>query len=288
MNHAAPSVPTSAFGPTARSEAPANPAAPAPACAPAVFQSNFAASLTDPDRPVPEGLTAWTGNRPQRRFGVYRNNVQVGLTGALAARFPATEAIVGPEFFSAMASAFVAAHPPRSPLLLAYCDDFAQFVEGFEPAAKLAYLPDVIRLEAARSRAYHAADAEPLAAADLAAVPPHRLADLRLEAHPSLSILRSPHPVVTIWAMNAGELPLAPIARWIGEDALVVRPHMGVEVHPLPSGGAAFFTALSTGQTLGEAAQAAVTDAPDFDLSANLAGLMTTGAFIDLAYREEV
>ncbi|WP_454287684.1 HvfC/BufC family peptide modification chaperone [Rhizobium arsenicireducens] len=251
------------------------------------FQSGFAAALADPDRPVPEGLTAWTGKQPRLRFGVYRNNARVGLTGALAARFPATEAIVGQDFFAAMAQAFVAAHPPRSPLLLAYGDDFADFVQGFEPAAGLAYLPDVIRLEAARSRAYHAADAEPLAAADLAAVPPERLADLRLEAHPSLSIHRSPHPVVTIWAMNAGELPLALISDWIGEDALVVRPHMTVEVHRLPPGGAAFFSALFTGLTLAEATDGAIAQAPAFDLAANLAGLITTGAFVQLAFREE-
>lgn len=251
------------------------------------FQSGFAAALTDPDRPVPEGLSAWTGNRPARRFGVYRNNVRVGLTGALAARFPATEAIVGQDFFAALAQAFVAAHPPRSPLLLAYGEDFADFVQGFEPAAGLAYLPDVIHLEAARSRAYHAADAEPLAAADLAAVPAERLGDLLLEPHPSLALLRSPHPVVTIWAMNAGELPLVPIKDWTGEDALVVRPRMTVEVHRLPPGGAAFFAALSTGRTLAEAVQAAAADAPAFDLTANLAGLITTGAFVQLAFREE-
>ena len=249
-----------------------------------IFQSGFAAAVTDLALPVPDGLTAWTGNRLTRRFGVYRNNVRVGLTGALAARFPATEAIVGPDFFAAMASAFVAAHPPRSPLLLAYGDDFAEFVEGFEPAAGLAYLPDVIRLEAARSFAYHAADAEPLSTADLAAVPPERLAALVFQPHPSLSILRSPHPVVTLWAMNAGALPLAPIRDWVGEDALVVRPQMTVEVHRLPPGRAAFFVALATGLTLGEAVGAGVADAPAFDLAANLAALITTGAFVQLAF----
>ena len=257
---------------------------PAPASAATAFQSGFAAALADPARPVPEGLTAWTGNRPTRRFGVYRNNVRVGLTGALAARFPATEAIVGQDFFAAMASAFVAAHPPRSPLLLAYGDDFAEFVEGFEPAAGLAYLPDVIRLEAARSFAYHAADAAPLTAADLAAVPPERLADLVFQPHPSLSILRSLYPVVTLWAMNASALPLAPIRDWVGEDALIVRPQMTVDVHPLPPGGAAFFCALSTGLTLGAAAESALAQAPAFDLAASLAALITTGAFVQLAF----
>ncbi|WP_318530149.1 MULTISPECIES: hypothetical protein [unclassified Rhizobium] len=61
-----------------------------------------------------------------------------------------------------MALAYAERHPPRSPLLLFYGDDFADFVATFEPARDLAYLPDVIRLEAARGHAYHAADAVPL------------------------------------------------------------------------------------------------------------------------------
>ncbi|GEO84355.1 MULTISPECIES: HvfC/BufC N-terminal domain-containing protein [Alphaproteobacteria] len=252
-----------------------------------VPQSDFAAALADLSRPVPEGLAAWTGRRPERRFGVYRNNVRVGLTGALAARFPATEAIVGHEFFTAMAQAFITLHPPRSPLLLTYGDDFADFVADFEPAAGLAYLPDVLRLEAARSHAYHATDAEPLDAADLAQIPPERLADLVLEPHPSLAVLRSPHPVATIWAMNAGEIPLASISPWVGEDAVVVRPRMTVEVHRLPPGGATFFETLAGGQTLAAAAERAHAETPGFDLSASLAGLITTGAFIQLAFREE-
>ena len=34
---------------------------------------------------------------------------------------------------------------------------------------------------------------------------------MRLLLHPSLQIVRSPHPIVTIWAMNAGERELAAI-----------------------------------------------------------------------------
>ncbi|MFN3973630.1 MAG: putative DNA-binding domain-containing protein, partial [Gemmobacter sp.] len=52
-------------------------------------QTRFAAALADPAVAVPPGLTAWNGLQPQRRFAVYRNNVVVGLTGAIASRFPA-------------------------------------------------------------------------------------------------------------------------------------------------------------------------------------------------------
>lgn len=232
----------------------------------------------DANCPVPEGLVAWNSPIQQRRFGVYRNNVAVGLIGALASRFPVAEKIVGEDFFAAMAHAFVLAHPPRSPLLLAYGDDFGDFVAAFEPAADIAYLPDIIRLEAARGRAYHAADRPPLDPATLVEITAEALPDLVFEAHPSASVICSRHPVVTIWAMNSGDIPLAPIADWIGEDALVVRPEMSVNVHHLPAGGATFISALLSGETLGTAAQMAVETTTDFDLTANLAGILQAGA----------
>ncbi|GAJ95767.1 HvfC/BufC N-terminal domain-containing protein [Rhizobium rhizogenes] len=242
-------------------------------------QSEFAAALLDTDRALPEGLFAWNAPQPERRFDVYRNNVVVGLIGALASRFPATEKIVGKDFFAAMAHEFIRLHPPRSPLLLAYGEDFADFVGTFDPARDIDYLPDVIRLEAARSKAYHAADTAPLDPALLAAIEPGRLASLTFTQHPSASILCSPFPVVTIWAMNAGEMELGPIDNWSGEDALVVRPEMTVEIHRLPAGGAAFLETLAAGADLAAAMEAAVATAPDFDLSANLAGALAAGAF---------
>ena len=150
----------------------------------------------------------------------------------------------------------------------------------FEPAAGLPYLPDVIRLEVARSRAYHAADRRPLDADALAAVAPDRLASLGLQPHPSLSVLRSIHPVVTIWAMNAGEMPVAAIEDWCGEDALIVRPAMTVHVHRLGPGGAAFVETLAGGGTLDDAVRSAIAADSRFDLAANLAAVLQSGAFV--------
>jgi Putative DNA-binding domain len=242
-------------------------------------QDSFARALLDADLAVPEGLTSWNLPRPARRFAVYRNNVVSGLIRALASRFPATEKIVGEAFFAQMAHAFIGLHPPRSPMLLRYGDDLAEFAASFEPAAELPYLPDVIRIEAARGRAYHAADRAPLDPETLAALPPERVPTLAFEMHPSLSILRSGYPAVTIWAMNSDEIPLAPIDTWTGEDSLVVRPDMTVLVRQLPAGGAAFLKALASGGALGAAVEKALHEAPDFDLTANLTGALQAGAF---------
>jgi len=240
-------------------------------------QSRFAAALLNNGRGIPQGLASWSGAEPVQRFVIYRNNVAHGLARALAARFPACVRIVGEEFFSAMARAFIERHPPRSPILLAYGDGFADFVAGFEPAAELAYLPDVIRLEAARARAYHARDAAPLDPGELAQLDPKLLSALRVELHPSATILRSPHPVVTIWAMNTGEAELRPIEEWLGEDALVLRPHLLVTVRRLPRGGAAFLESLAAGGALAEAVDRAAAEAADFDLTLNLAAMLEAG-----------
>lgn len=244
----------------------------------AALQSAFAAGLFG-RMPAPAGLMAWNTSRPERRYDVYRNNVTASLTAALASRFPVAQSIVGPDFFRAMARAFIEAHPPSSPVLLAYGDDFADFAATFEPAREIDYLADVMRLEAARTHAYHAADAAPLDPQALVDMNPYRLDDLALVPHPSLSIVSSPHPAVTIWAMNVGERPLAPIPDWHGEEALVVRPRMIVEVVPLPPAGASFFHPLMQGHTLKEAAEVAIAADASFDLSQNLTILLRSGAF---------
>lgn len=241
------------------------------------MQASFAAALLDAEKPVPDGVTSHTGNPPARRFAVYRNNVVASLVKALNVRFPATSRIVGEEFFNAMTRVFVTAHPPRSPVLMSYGDDFPDFIERFEPAAELPYIADVARLEAARTRAYHAADAEPLDPDRLRNIAPEALGGMRFVLHPSAEVVHSRYPIVTIWAMNAGEARLGPIEDWRPEDALIARPHLDVEVRQLPAGGAALLAALIAGNTLAEAAEAAGAEKGDFNLAVNLAGLIGAG-----------
>jgi hypothetical protein len=141
-------------------------------------QSDFACALRNPDLAVPTGVIAHNSDAPRERFAVYRNNVMVGLVSALEARFPATRKIVGEDFFKGAAKLFAAAHPPRSPLMMFYGDEFPAFLAAFEPARDVPYLADVARVEAARTRAYHAADAKPLTPAALSGSSPDALADM--------------------------------------------------------------------------------------------------------------
>jgi hypothetical protein len=240
-------------------------------------QSGFVQALRDPELAVPSGVIAHTGDRTQKRFAVYRNNVTASLVNALRARFPVIEKLVGDDFFAAMARVFVRESPPRSPILAEYGDDFPSFLERFPPMAELPYAPDVARLEAARARAYHAANAEPLSTAQLADLPPDAVPEVRFILHPSRETIRSRHAIVTIWAMNSGEAELGPIDTDLPEDALVSRPDQQVLVRKLPPGGAVFLRALGDGQPLARAADAAMTESASFDLTVNLATLLASG-----------
>lgn len=241
------------------------------------MQPAFATALLDAAHALPPGLLAAD---PEERFAVYRNNVVSGLGRALAAGFPAVEAIVGAEFFAAMAAIFVRQSPPASPVLLDYGAALPDFLRDFAPAAELPYLADVARLELAHTRAFHAADAQSLSPDTLGRLAADRIGSLCVTLHPSLQILRAAYPAATIWAMNTGRLPLAEITDWSAQDILVLRPQYGVDVVILAAGEATFLTALQAGHTLGEAAARALDTATAFDLGAALAALFIRGAAI--------
>ena len=244
------------------------------------LQADFARAVLDAKADVPTPLVRKTAGTPLRRFGVYRNNVYASLIDTLAARFPVTARLVGEDFFRAMARVYVETAPPRSAVLLRYGAGLSEFIGGFRLAAPVPYLADVARLERAWHAAYHAADAVPLSLEALAeAVSDPGSATLTL--HPSLRVMRSPYPVITIWQLAVREDEDEPARLPVeGEDALIVRPKLDVEVRRLPEGGAVFILALKGGATLECAAEKAIGAAPAFDLEANLAGLVVSGAII--------
>jgi hypothetical protein len=252
----------------------------------APLHAGFGAALLDAELPPPGGLRVPSGDTAARRFAVYRNNVLVSLVDALAARFPVAEQIVGTEFFRAMAQAFATAAPPRSPLLMTYGDTFPDFIAAFPPAAGVPYLADVARLEAARTRAHHAADVAPLpdaALRALAAREGERLLACRLTLHPSAEVLRSPFAIATIWAAHQGDDVPRTLDPEIPEDVLVARPEMAVEVTRLPPGGGTFVAKLGEGATLAEAAETALGAEPAFDPTANLVALIAARVIISVS-----
>jgi hypothetical protein len=252
-------------------------------------QHHFAAALLDPGLPMPDGLVDPDGEPGPKRFAVYRNNVVVGLTETLKDAFPAVHRIVGAEFFRAMARAYVTVDPPRSPILLDYGAGFPDFILRFEPAAVLPYLADVARIERAWSEAYHAPEAAPIDPGAFMAIDPDQLPAIHLVLHPSLRVVRSQFPTLTIWQMNVADGVPGPVDLAAGgEDVLVLRPLTDVEVRSIPEGTLEFIQALTDGRSVLAALKAALIANPRFDLSANLSDLMHARALVGFSLAPKV
>lgn len=233
-------------------------------------QSAFRAAILDPHLPVPSGITDPEGRVDARRFGVYRNNVTVGLTEALRQSFPTIVKLVGEDFFASMAREHLRAHPPSSPLMMFYGEQMPAFLEAFPPVAHLGYLPDVARLELALRKSYHAADGTPIDAALLQDLPPEQLLASRLTFSPALRLVRSRWPIHAIWAANLRGGPPPRLAE--PQDVLITRPGFDPEPVLLPVGAATFVQALLDGQSFG----GAFDQAGAFDLTATL-GILLAG-----------
>ncbi len=250
-------------------------------CAP-VIAAVWSAALLDPALPCPAGVQAWNGSDPALRLAVHRNNLVSGLVDGLGLGFPVTQQLIGEAFFRAMAALFVRQQPPRSAVLAHYGDGLAGFIDQFGPASSLPYLADMARLEHARTRACHAADAPVLTAESAAPALASgvRTGALRLVCHPSCGLVASSHAVVSLWEAHqvAGEPSLAAIDLAQAEAALVLRPGLDVHVVSLTPGAAAFVAALLRQAQLADAATSALAADPCFDLTAALRLLMAQGA----------
>ena len=240
----------------------------------------FAAGLLAPASRPPAGLKVPAGADVAHRFGVYRNNVIAGLIKALAERFPVVEALVGEDFFRVMARIYVIANPPRSPLMFRYGENFPSFIKHFPPAASVPYLADVARLEFLRGEAYHAADAAPVEPRHFAKFPTESLLAMRLTFHPSMRLLASPFPVVSIWRAHQEDANPA-VAEWRPEVALVARPELEVELHRVPTSTISFLTELVEGRSIGEASAIAAED-PSFDPASAFIFILQTRIVIEL------
>jgi hypothetical protein len=211
----------------------------------------------------------------------------LGLTKALRLCYPVVQRLVGADFFDGACRLFIAEHPPRSAYLDQFGGEFPEFLRRFPPAASLAYLADVARLEWAVNCAIHAPDVEPIELAKLAAIEPGDQSRVSFVAHPSVRVLCADYPVDHIWrAVLAGDdRALTTLDVDAGPVYLLVeRPTTDVEVVRLDEPAWRFMAQLCAGGSI----QSAVDSAADFDFSTAVAEHLAVGRFVafQLAARE--
>jgi hypothetical protein len=243
-------------------------------------QAIFTEALFRPGSEVPASVARHANGSPStRRFDVYRNNVVSSLVSVLEAGFSVTRQLVGDEFFRAMAGEFVRNHRPKTAVLFEYGAEFPEFLVEFPPAQGVYGLTDCARVEQARRDVYHAADWVACGPDRLGAIPPDTLPHARFRLTSALRLLRLEHPAGTIWQRHQlmdsqPDLTRLPTR---GEDVLVYRSGLDVEVRVLEEGQLAFLLALTSDSPLSEAVALATEGTGSFDLAQSMALLLETG-----------
>ncbi len=220
------------------------------------------------------------GAVPVKRFNVYRNNVALSLINVLRQTFPVVAELVGKDFFDTMARHFSRTHLPESPMMFQYGDKFPGFIKDYEPAQTLPYLKDVAHVEWARNVALYAKDQTSVAIDQLAQFQQDQMPDVKFDLQASLQLINSDWPVITIWQAHQGQGEQINLSKLPdhGQSAVILRPHLEVNVHQVDPITAYFIAQLQQGQSFGQAVEASVSQQTTFDISANLAGLFSIGA----------
>lgn len=230
-------------------------------------------------------LTPWIlGADAIDRLDVYRNTVRKGLIDAVLAAYPTVERVVGSEWLSAAANLFVQDHPPACASLALYGEGFADWLDAFEPAASMPYLPTLACLDRFWLESHLAADAPIIGADALADRDAERLARLGLTLHPSARIAWFDENLPSLWLANrpeaeaSGEFEL----RREPQGVLIVRPEGAVCIRLLDRATYVFAAACAEGASLTAAAEQVLLEEPAADLAAVVSTCLAGGLFTAL------
>jgi hypothetical protein len=210
-------------------------------------------SLADIQRDFATMLRA--PHSPGGRAGIYYNNRRENFRKALALTYPVTLRIVGEDFFVVLIRDYLEQHPSRQGDLHSAGSRFAEFLAaGFAAqGSAFAYLADLAKLEWAWAEALLCADAPSVGTEALAAFEPSLWPRLRFRLHPSVALISTPWPILTIFDEHRREHPAIVSLDAGGECVVVLRRAQDVEAHGLSSSEHRMWAALAAGRSLQEA-----------------------------------
>ena len=235
------------------------------------LNQHFSRALLDPELSIPTGIVGPDGKSAPKRFGVYRNNVVVSLIEALKDAYPSVFSVLGEKNFVPTARNYIAAYPPKSPMMQEFGDKFAHFLESFSPLKTSPFLVDLAKAERAWLVAYHAADDDIIDPQSLGSVLPDQVMDVTFKKHAAAWIQASQFPLFALYCRRDDDSADVDLTQ--SQNILISRPGTDVIVRHVGVGDCLFFEQIFAGETLGIAIGAAMEIEEEFD-AANAIGIL--------------
>lgn len=198
----------------------------------AELQQAFQLAVLVPQDP-PRFIADAPGVQAAERFGVYAEAYRLRLVEALAADFPALQALLGDAEFDALGRGFIDAQPSGHFSIRWFGRGLPGFLAEAAPHRDQPFLYDLAAFEWALSEAFDAADTPGIGPERLAGLDPALWPLLRLEFHPCLRCLALAYNTPEVWkALSRDEPPPEPArlespqtwAVWRRELRLFFRP----------------------------------------------------------------
>lgn len=211
---------------------------------------------------------------------VYRNNSVSAFADVLRANFMSVEALVGREYFSALALKFIENYPYQKRTLIGYGSGFAKTLEDH----KLPYLSSFARLDRAWTQAHIATDTTSLELESFVKSlgPDGDLLGQSLSPKPDVQVITNQWPVYNIWAKlrDSQELGESIEMEPMEEHVLLWRLDNEVIHKTLSEREFTFINAVFKQNTLGQASALAQEITPELDINTMLIGMMNAGIFM--------
>ena len=173
----------------------------------------------------------------------------------LADWFPVVRTLLWDDPFKTVAEAFLANHPATAWSRSNMPERFPPYLRTYGSSSSIEYLADIADLECVYRVAKRSLGWSPASADLLSTLTAQQSKTLGIELHPSVSLLQSRFPIVSIWeGIRSNRYTLQ---RWTSELALVAKPAATVQVLCLSTDEHLFLTALARGRTIADAVSSA-------------------------------
>ena len=203
---------------------------------------------------------------------IYRQSIFTTLTETLQSVFVTVEALVGKEFFSVMAEAYIKQFPSLSGDLAHYGEKFSVFIADFEAVNHLPYLAEVAQLDWSYHEVFYEESPASFDWESLGAIREEEYQIIKFHLSPASRLLKFRFPIFRIWKFCQDDSDEKSIDLFSNteqaEYLLVIRRNLEGYFEKITPGEFALLSAFKEGMLFEHACNNALKEEPNLDINA--------------------
>lgn len=175
------------------------------------LQSSFKRHLFSGDGDIVTHIVSMDNANNAQRMNTYTNAYYGRLVETLAGDYPAVQAMLGDEAFTALCHDYIQAHPSTHYSLRWFGQHLPAFLAGAAGSRELPFLAELASLEWTFINAFDAADAVVLDENAVTTIAPEAWPDIRIGFHASVHLLDYHWNILDLWRAVSDDEDIPPL-----------------------------------------------------------------------------